>query len=71
MAKREITVEKTNKLELDFEFEKNTKNMAVFSELVPGGDFRMHVVGKLYMHQTAHEALGGVAKIRVTVTPGK
>lgn len=69
MAKREVTVPKSDKIVVEFEFEYETKNMSRFSELVD--DWSQHLIGKLYIHKAAFSALGEPSKLTVTLTKPK
>lgn len=71
MASKTVEVKKGKDVVITFEHEKDTKNMIRFSELPPSGDFADHLIGKLYLHKAAWDAIGQPLKMTVTVAPVK
>lgn len=71
MASKNVTVPKGDKVTIHFEHEKDSKNMVRYSELTASGNFEDHLVGKLYLHKAAFDALGQPSKVTIVVTKSK
>lgn len=69
MASKNATFPKTDKLTINFEHEKETKNMVRFSEVVENWD--NHIIGKLYMNKAAWTSLAEPGHITVTINKTK
>lgn len=54
------------RLVIEFEYERDTKNKVRFTELSPREDM---VIGKLYLDRSAHEALGAPKRLTATLAP--
>jgi hypothetical protein len=59
-----MAASKSDKIEIPFEFERETKTTKRFDEPVED-----YVVGKLYVKKSALETIGDPEKLKVTIEP--